>query len=75
LRLEPWWFCHRFETGHRLVLVLTSEAFPNFARVLGTGEPDKDATRLIAAHQTLFHDPEHPSRLIFWSQPQGADAE
>jgi putative CocE/NonD family hydrolase len=75
LRLEPWWFCHRFEAGHRLVLVLTSEAFPNFARVLGTGEPDKHATRLIAAHQTLFHDPQHPSRLIFWSQTQGGDAE
>jgi predicted acyl esterase len=55
--------------------VLTSEAFPNFARVLGTGEPDKHATRLIAAHQTLFHDPQHPSRLIFWSQTQGGDAE
>ena len=68
VHLEPWWFCHRFEPGHRLVLVLTSETFPNFARVLGSGEADKDATRLVSAHQTLYHDPARPSRLVFWSQ-------
>jgi putative CocE/NonD family hydrolase len=68
LTIKPWWFAQAFEPGHRLTLVVSSESFPGFARVLGGSEPDKTATKLISAHHTLFHDPSHPSKLTFWWQ-------
>lgn len=64
--VRPWWFCHEFAAGHKLVLLITSDFFPSFARNLGTGEPDATATRMVAAVQTIYHDPEHPSRLEYW---------
>lgn len=64
--IRPWWFCHEFAKGHRLVLAVTSDLFPGFARNLGTGEPDANATRMIAAVQTVYHDPQHPSSLKYW---------
>ena len=31
---------------------------------LNTGEPIASGTRIVRAHQTIFHDAEHPSRLV-----------
>ncbi|MFI7547079.1 CocE/NonD family hydrolase [Actinoplanes sp. NPDC049599] len=54
---------HRFEPGHRIRLQVSGGAHPRFARNYGTGEPLATATRLVATHTTLHHDPDHPSAL------------
>lgn len=69
--VRPWWEAHQFAKGHRLVLEVTSDLFPIFARNPGTGEPDKTATKLVKAKHTLYHDAKHPSSLKFEVIPAG----
>lgn len=69
-RIELWDTAHRFLPGHRIGLVIRSSMFPSYARNLNTGEPIKDATRMVTAHQTLLHDRAHPSALRFRTLPQ-----
>ncbi|MEV1064889.1 CocE/NonD family hydrolase [Streptomyces sp. NPDC050263] len=54
---------YRFRSGHRIRVQLSSGAFPQYNRNLGTGEPRLTATRLEAADQHIFHDLEHPSTV------------
>lgn len=63
--LDLWDFAHRFGKGHRLGLVISSGAFPVFARNLGYFEPIATATKMVAQVQTIYHDARHPSRLTF----------
>ena len=56
--------CH-FGKGHRICLVVSSGAHPRFMRNGGTAEPLGSATSLLAADQKIFHDPAHPSRVVF----------
>lgn len=63
--VDPWWFCHEFPEGHRMTLVVTSDRFPGFARTLGLGEPDAEATDMVSACHTLHHDPSQPSSVRF----------
>lgn len=67
--IEIWDTAHRFAKGHRLGLLIISQQFPLFARNLNTGEPYFGATKMVAAHQTIFHDPRHPSKLTFRRLP------
>lgn len=55
---------HRFKAGNRLRLQVSSGAHPRYARNSGTGEPLATATRLLPAHQRVYHDPAHPSAVI-----------
>jgi hypothetical protein len=64
LTFDLWPTAHRFRSGHRLRLQVSSGAHPRFARNPGTGEPLATASRLVAANQTLYHDPEHPSAIV-----------
>ena len=59
-----WPTAHRFQRGHRIRVQVSSGAFPRFARNPGTGEPHATATTLLAADQTVHHDPAHPSAII-----------
>jgi uncharacterized protein len=61
--IECWPTAYRFKRGHLLRLILASGAHPRYARNLGTGEPLGTGTRMLAAHQEIFHDPAHPSAL------------
>ncbi len=63
--LRIWDSAHEFAKGHRLVLLVTSDQFPMFARNLGTGEPIADATKMVSASQTIFRDTKRPSSLKF----------
>jgi uncharacterized protein len=54
---------HRFRTGHRLRVQISSGAHPRLHRNTGTDEPLATATTLCAADQEIFHDPEHPSAI------------
>jgi hypothetical protein len=60
-----WDTAHRVEKGHRLGLIIASDMFPGYARNLNTGEPIKTATRMVTAHQTIYHDAKRPSALRF----------
>ncbi len=53
-----------FKKGHRIRLEVSSSNFPRFDRNLNTGGPIGEESVFITAHQTVFHDREHPSRLV-----------
>jgi putative CocE/NonD family hydrolase len=52
---------HRFESGHRLRVQISSGAFPFYVRNLGTGEDVGTGTKTTRAEQTLYHDTRHPA--------------
>ncbi|WP_246002476.1 CocE/NonD family hydrolase [Allorhizocola rhizosphaerae] len=59
-----WPTAYRFKKGHRIRVQVSSGAFPRYARNPGTGEPRATATTLLAAEQTVYHDPARPSAII-----------
>lgn len=59
--IDMWATANRFKTGHSLRLDVSSADFPRFDRNSNRGgEPGPP----VAAVQTIFHDPEHPSHLL-----------
>jgi predicted acyl esterase len=58
-----WPTAHRFRSGHRLRLQVSSGAHPRYVRNLGAGEPLATGTAMRVADQRLYHDPAHPSTL------------
>jgi putative CocE/NonD family hydrolase len=60
-----WDTAHQLKKGHRLGIVIDSQMFPGYARNLNTGDPIRNATRMVAAHQTIYHDAKRPSALRF----------
>jgi putative CocE/NonD family hydrolase len=62
--IDLWPTAYRFLRRHRIRLQISSGAHPRFARNVGSGEPLATATTLIAADQTVYHDPTHPSAII-----------
>jgi uncharacterized protein len=68
--IELWDTAHRVKKGHRLGLLISSEMFPNYARNLNTGEPISNATRMVTAQQTIYHDAKRPSALRFRVLPR-----
>jgi uncharacterized protein len=59
-----WPTAYQFKQGHRIRVQVSSGAHPRWARNTGTGEPLAAATRLAAAEQQVFHDPQRPSAVI-----------
>ena len=53
-----------FAKGHRIRIDVSSSNFPRLERNPNTGEPIGRHTRMIKAEQTVFSDPEHPSRVV-----------
>jgi putative CocE/NonD family hydrolase len=64
LCFDLWPTAHRFRAGHRLRMQVSSGAHPRYARNPGSGEPIGTATTLLAADQSIYHDPTHPSAII-----------
>lgn len=62
--VRMWPTAHRFRSGHRIRVQVSSGAFPRYARNTGTGEPHPTSTTLKTAEQEIYHDPEHPSAVI-----------
>jgi hypothetical protein len=63
--IDLWDTAHEFKPGHRIGLFIMSGRFPVMARNLGTGEPIKDATRMVVQVNTIYHDKARPSALNF----------
>jgi predicted acyl esterase len=53
-----------FKAGHRIRLEVSSSNFPRFDRNPNTGDRIGATVRLIPAVQTVFHDGDHPSRIV-----------
>jgi putative CocE/NonD family hydrolase len=63
--------------GHRIRLDISSSNFPRFDRNPGTGKSAAvtPAAEFIVAHQTVFHDASHPSRLTLSVLHQTSEGE
>lgn len=62
--LDLWATSNVFLAGHKIRLYVSSSNFPRFNRNLNTGESNMRATRMVTAHQTIYHDAAHPSALV-----------
>jgi uncharacterized protein len=59
--IDMWATANRFKAGHRLRIDISSADFPRFDRNANRGgEPGEP----IAARQTIYHDPDHPSHVL-----------
>jgi uncharacterized protein len=58
-----------FPAGHRIRLEISSSNFPRYARNQNTGLPFGTSAEIKKAEQTIYHDAEHPSRLILPIMP------
>ena len=61
--INLWPTSNLFKAGHRIGLEVSSSNFPRFDRNLNTGHELGEDAEMQPAVQTIFHDPEHPSRL------------
>jgi putative CocE/NonD family hydrolase len=64
ITIEVWPTAYHFRKGQRIRVQISSGAHPRFARNTGSGEPLATATKLCAADQVVYHDPEHPSAIL-----------
>ena len=53
-----------FLAGHRLRLEISSSNFPHYNRNANTGKEATCEEDLLVAHQTIYHDAEHPSHIV-----------
>jgi putative CocE/NonD family hydrolase len=58
--IDMWATANRFRAGHRLRLDLSSADFPKYDRNTNLGGAPGAP---VLAHQTIHHDPDHPSQL------------
>jgi uncharacterized protein len=59
--IDLWATAYQFQEGHNIRLQISSGAHPRWGRNLGTG--DLIGTAMQSAHQTVYHDADHPSVL------------
>lgn len=66
IRLDLWATANVFRRGHRIRLEVSSSNFPRFDRNPNTGElpASQSADHFVAALNRIYHDQDHPSRLI-----------
>jgi len=62
--IEPFPTANVFKKGHRLRVDISSSSFPRFDVNPNTGEPLGRNRRAVVADNTLWHDRDHPSRII-----------
>jgi putative CocE/NonD family hydrolase len=58
-----------FRKGHRIRVEISSSNFPRFTRNRNTGRTLADDTQSRIATQTIYHDRQHPSRIILPAIP------
>jgi putative CocE/NonD family hydrolase len=63
-----------FRNGHRIRLEVASSNFPLWDRNPNTGHKQGEDAELRIARQTVFHDSEHPSRIVLPVIPGFGDA-
>jgi len=53
-----------FKKGHRIRIHVSSSSWPLWDRNQNTGNPIGMDAEMIVAQQTIYHDTDHPSRII-----------
>jgi len=66
-KIRLWDAAHLLEKGHRLGLMINSDMFPMVNRNFGTAEPIMNATKMVSASHTIYHDLSRPSSLSFFA--------
>jgi hypothetical protein len=61
-----------FQRGHRIRLDISSSNFPRFDVNPNTGEPLNQQRQTRVARNTVYHDPQHPSRIVLPIVPPAA---
>jgi len=64
-----------FRAGHRLRLVVSSADYPMYDRNLNDGGPMYTNGTPLVAHNSIYHDATHPSRLDFQTLPADLDGD
>lgn len=62
--IDLWSTAIVFEPEHRIRLSISSSNFERFETNPNTGEPFRQNTGSIPAHQVVYHDPDHLSALV-----------
>jgi putative CocE/NonD family hydrolase len=62
--IDCWYTSQVFKQGHCIGLEISSSAFPKYDRNLNTGAALGKTTEMVIAHQRIYHDAEHLSRLV-----------
>ncbi len=70
--IDLWATSNVFLQGHRIRVEVSSSNFPKYDRNPNTGNKFGEDKQLVAAHQTIYHDPAHPSRLVLPVIPAGS---
>ncbi len=70
--IDLWATSNLFLPGHRIRLDVTSSSFPRWDRNPNTGHAFGEDAELAVAHQTILHDPAHPSSLVLPIVPTDA---
>jgi len=63
-KLDLWVTSNVFLQGHRIRLEVSSSNYPRFDRNPNSGLPFGSDVALLPAHQTIYHDVDHPSHLV-----------
>lgn len=63
-RIELFDMGHVFLPGHRIRMEISSSAYPILHPNPNTGNPIATDTQEQVAHQTIYHDSEHPSSVL-----------
>lgn len=60
-----------FRAGHRIRVQISAAFFPHFSRNLQTGESEISSSQTQLGHIRIYHDAEHPSRMVLPVIPRG----
>lgn len=63
-KIDMWDTSNLFMAGHRIRVEVSSSNFPRYNRNLNTGNPVETDTDVRVAHQSMYHDAEHPSHVL-----------
>jgi uncharacterized protein len=63
-RIAIWPTSNLFKAGHRIRLEISSSNFPHYDRNPNTGRRSGLDAELAVADQTIYHDPQRPSKVV-----------
>ena len=63
-RLDMWQTGITVPAGSKLRVEVCSASFPMFSRNLNTGKHNETEKKYVSAHQTIYHDKDHPSHIL-----------
>jgi putative CocE/NonD family hydrolase len=69
VELDLWATAYRLPAGHRLRVEISSSEFDRYDRNLNTPELPSEGSRMVVAHQTVFHDATRPSHVLIPMRP------